>query len=115
MQLPATQTRSIIDSCQAFSGAALLRHNALFVTAASILGFALSPIAAVAGVMALWRLAADVGWAGAFFTAEGLLSRYQLWVAFSVVAQVSALVLDRWVAADQRRAASLLLRHRAID
>ena len=105
MQLPATQTRSIIDSCQAYSGAAFLRHYPLFVTAASISGFALSPIAAVAGVMGLWRLAADLGWAGAFFAGEGLLSRYQLWVAFAVVAQSSALILDRWVA-SQRRPAS---------
>jgi hypothetical protein len=105
MQLPATQTRNITDSSQACAGAAFLRQSPLFVTAASISGFALSPIAAVAGTMGVWRLGADLGWAGAFFVDEGLLARYQLWLAFAVVAQSSAFILDRWVA-SQRRPAS---------
>jgi hypothetical protein len=77
----------------------LLRSAPLFVASASVL--VLTPVALLAGVLGVWRLAADPGWTNGFFIAHGVLSRYQLWFAVSIGAQMSALVLNRWVAGQQ--------------
>jgi len=58
----------------------------------------LTPIAVLAGVLGVWRLGADPGWTNDFFITHGLLSRYQLWFAFAIAAQSSALLLNRWAA-----------------
>ncbi len=75
-----------------------MRSSVLLVTWVSMSGLVLTPIAVLAGVLGAWRLAADPGWTSNFFIADGLLSRYQLWLAVAICAQTSALILNRWVA-----------------
>ena len=75
-----------------------MRPSAQLVTWVSMSGLILTPIAVLAGVLGVWRLAADPGWTSNFFIADGLLSRYQLWIAVAICAQTSALILNRWVA-----------------
>ena len=76
--------------------------HALLMASASMSGLVLTPVAVLAGVLGAWRLGADPGWTTNFFIADGVLSRYQLWFAVAVAAQVSALVLDRWVSNHSR-------------
>lgn len=71
---------------------------ALFVAAVSILEVVLTPVAVLAAALGAWRLSADPGWTSTFFIAGGLLSRYQLWFAVAMAAQMSALFLNRWPA-----------------
>jgi hypothetical protein len=66
--------------------------------AVSMSGLALTLLAVVAGALGVWRLGVDPGWTGPFFVAGGLFSRYQLWFAFAIAAQTSAIILNRWVA-----------------
>jgi len=66
--------------------------------AVSMSGLALTLLAVVAGALGVWRLGVDPGWTGPFFVAGGLFSRYQLWFAFATAAQISAFILNRWVA-----------------
>ena len=68
-----------------------------FVDSVSIWGYVLTPIAVVAGVLGAWRLGADLGWTSKFLVADGLLSRYQVWFAIAIGAQMSASILNRWV------------------
>ena len=75
-----------------------IQFSELVVASASMSGFALKPVALLAGALGVWRLAADPGWTSAFFIADGLLSRYQVWFAVAVGAQTSALALNHWVA-----------------
>jgi hypothetical protein len=61
-------------------------------------GLFLTLLAVLAGALGTWRLGVDPGWTSPFFIASGLWSRYQLWFAVALVAQISAFVLNRWVA-----------------
>jgi hypothetical protein len=54
-----------------------------------------SPIAFTAYVMAAWRLGADMNWLGEFVISQGLLSRWQVWLALAVAAQICAQQLSR--------------------
>ena len=56
----------------------------------------LSPAALVAFVLALWSLAADLGWSGAFGIREGWFSRWQAWLLISILLQAIALILNRY-------------------
>ncbi len=57
--------------------------------------FLLGPVAAVVYAIAAWRFAADMNWFGEFFIADGLFSRWQVWLALAVAIQVSAQQLNR--------------------
>jgi hypothetical protein len=48
--------------------------------------------------LGVWRLGADLGWAGAFFINRGLLSHWQVWFALAAFTQVSSLYVNRLVA-----------------
>ena len=61
-------------------------------------GLGLTLVAVLAGALGTWRLGVDPGWTSPFFIAAGLFSRYQLWFAVAIVAQTSAIILNRWVA-----------------
>jgi hypothetical protein len=65
---------------------------------APISGLMLTAVAALAGMLGIWRSGADPGWTTRFFIAGGLFSRYQLWLAIAIGAQASAFMLERWVA-----------------
>lgn len=69
----------------------------LLVWSASMSGLLLSMISVLTAVLGAWRLGADLGWAGAFFVADGLLSRCLLWFAVAISAQGCSCVLNLWV------------------
>ena len=55
----------------------------------------LSPASAVALLMALWRLACDLGLAGRFAVPQGLFSHWQVWMALAIILQVLDMKLGR--------------------
>ncbi len=69
------------------------------------LGFAalLTPAALIAAVLALWRLGADMDWAGEFAIPAGWFSHWQVWVAVAVALQVMAMKLNDWGRGSRRR------------
>lgn len=77
------------------------------IAVASISGFVLTPVALLAAVFGAWRLGADPGWTSDFLIVDGLFSRYQMWFAVAIGAQISALILNRWVASRERNAPEL--------
>jgi hypothetical protein len=56
----------------------------------------LPPTAFSAAVLALWRIAADMNWAGSFAIASGIFSHWQVWLACAVVLQLCARALNRY-------------------
>jgi hypothetical protein len=56
----------------------------------------LTPAAVVAFVMGLWRVCADLGWAGAFLIADGLFSHWQVWIALSIALKMLSSTLIAW-------------------
>lgn len=57
--------------------------------------FLLGPVAATVYAIAVWRFAADMQWFGEFFIADGLFSRWQVWLALAVATQMAAHQLRR--------------------
>lgn len=57
----------------------------------------LSPLAALAALMACWRFGADAGWTDAFFLTDGFLFHWQAWLALAIGIQWMAVRLDRVV------------------
>jgi len=60
------------------------------------LGSLLTPAAVMASVLGLWRLAADMKWAGAFAITTGLFSHWQVWLGCAAVLQWIAWSLNRY-------------------
>jgi len=56
----------------------------------------LTPAAVVAGVLALWRIGADMRFASAFAIREGLFSHWQVWVAVALFLEFVSIVLNRY-------------------
>ena len=83
---------------QAGEPAALLNGSPALLSAVGFSWLALELFAALAAAFGAWRLGIDPGWTNGFFWTDGILSHYQLWFAFAVVAQISALKLNRWAA-----------------
>ncbi|MEO8126885.1 MAG: hypothetical protein ABJF23_14705 [Bryobacteraceae bacterium] len=52
--------------------------------------YLLKPVALLAYVLSVWRLGADLGWTGQFFISHGLLSHWQVWLAFAIATQLTA-------------------------
>lgn len=69
---------------------------------APVLGYMLAPVIATGYAMAAWRFAADVKWLGEFFISDGLLSRWQVWLAIAVATQALAHQLNRARRPDDR-------------
>lgn len=67
---------------------------------ASVVGSLMSPLALVGYVLALWRLGADLNWVGEFFIAQGLFSRWQVWLAVAIATQLAARELNKRARAD---------------
>ena len=70
-------------------GPALARHLALSCAALLI------PISLMAYVLGFWRLASDMGIAGAFVF-SGFFSHWQIWIVTAVTLQGTASVLTRY-------------------
>lgn len=61
---------------------------------APALSWLLSPLTLTGYALALWRLGADLDWAGDFFIADGLLSKWQVWLALAAATQIAAYRLN---------------------
>jgi hypothetical protein len=70
-------------------GSALARHLALSCAAL------VTPLSLMAYVLGFWRLASDMGMAGAFVF-SGLLSHWQIWIALALSLHSSAFLLNRY-------------------
>jgi hypothetical protein len=60
------------------------------------IGALLPPLAFTAGVLAAWRIAADLKLAGSFAIANGLFSHWQIWMAAAVLLGMCARLLNRY-------------------
>ena len=69
---------------------------------APVLGFLITPFALTGYVLAFWRLGADLNWLGEFFITKGLLSRWQVWLAIAIAAQLLANQLNRFGGSDDQ-------------
>ncbi len=63
---------------------------------ANILVALLTPAALVALVLGIWRVCADLGWAGPFFIADGFFSHWQVWIALSIGLKMLSSTLIAW-------------------
>src|SRR5689334_15150121 len=61
----------------------------------SFVGVFLTPFALMEAALGFWRLGADLGWAGAFFIDEGMLSHWQVWFALAAFTQTASVYLKR--------------------
>jgi hypothetical protein len=59
-------------------------------------GALLTPAAAMAGVLGLWRIAADLNWTGSFAIPSGVFSHWQVWLGAAALLQLCARVLNRY-------------------
>ena len=56
----------------------------------------LTPGAAVAAALALWRIGADLDWANSFAIPSGIFSHWQVWLGAAVALQFCARILNRY-------------------
>jgi len=68
---------------------------------AASLGALLTPVAAMAAVLGVWAVAADLGWTGAFAIATGLFSHWHVWFLLAAGLQTVAHLLHRYSAAGE--------------
>jgi hypothetical protein len=64
----------------------------------------LTPAAALAWVLALWRIAADLNWTGSFAISAGLFSHWQVWLGAGILLQVCAHLLNRYAKSEETAA-----------
>ncbi|MBZ5725586.1 MAG: hypothetical protein LAP87_11365 [Acidobacteriia bacterium] len=64
----------------------------------------LTPGAVLAAVLGLWRIAADLDWAGSFAIPSGPFSHWQTWMGTAVGLQAGARVLTRYGKRQDRAA-----------
>ena len=62
----------------------------------------LTPAAAMALVLGLWRIAAGYNWTGSFAISSGFFSHAQVWLATAAVLQLFAHVLNRYGKNEER-------------
>ena len=60
----------------------------------------LTPAAVMAAALAVWGLASGPNWASNFAIHTGLLSHWQVWLAFAVLLQTGSHLLNRYGRAD---------------
>lgn len=73
------------------------RSNRKFALATAAL---LTPAAVMAAVLAVWRIAADMKWAGSFAISSGFFSHWQVWLAAAILLQLCSRVLNRYGRGD---------------
>jgi hypothetical protein len=79
-----------------FEGAFALITQGFSRQLADVLVALLTPSAVVALVMALWRVCADLGWAGTFLIADGFFSHWQVWLALSIGLKLISSTMIAW-------------------
>ena len=73
--------------------AARRRRNQRIALAVAAL---LTPGAAVAAALALWRIGADLDWANSFAIPSGIFSHWQVWLGAAAALQFCARLLNRY-------------------
>ncbi len=63
---------------------------------APVVSSLMTPVALVGYMLAFWRIGADLNFAGEFFITQGLLSRWQVWLALAILTQAAARELNRF-------------------
>ena len=63
---------------------------------ADVLIALLTPAALVALAMGVWRVGADLGFAGTFLIAEGFFSHWQVWIVLSIGLKLLSSTLLAW-------------------
>jgi hypothetical protein len=63
---------------------------------ASMAAALLTPAAAMALILGVWRLGSDLGWTGEFAIPRGLFSHWQVWIAMAGILQTCASILNRY-------------------
>jgi hypothetical protein len=58
----------------------------------------LKPASLAAFLLAFWRFSADLGWTSEFMFTDGILSRWQLWLAFGFAMLAGESALSRRLA-----------------
>jgi hypothetical protein len=71
---------------------------------ASAFGALLAPVAAMAAVLAFWRIAADLKLAGSFGISTGVFSHWQVWLAAALLLQLCARLLNRFAKGEDHTA-----------
>ena len=56
----------------------------------------LTPAAAVAAALALWRIGADLEWANSFAIPSGIFSHWQVWLGAAAALQFCSRILNRY-------------------
>jgi hypothetical protein len=51
--------------------------------------------------MSVWKILADLGWAGKFFLSSGIWSHWQLWIASAVAGQLVSFRLARGLSRER--------------
>jgi hypothetical protein len=46
-------------------------------------------------ILGAWKIFSELGWAGAFFLADGTFSHWQVWLALGILAQLVSFRLNR--------------------
>ena len=62
---------------------------------ASAIGTLMMPAVLMAYILGVWRLASDLGMAGAF-TISGLFSHWQVWIAMAALLHIASASLNRY-------------------
>ena len=68
----------------------------------NILVALLTPAALVALAMGLWRVSADLDWAGAFPITTGFFSHWQVWIGLSAALKMLSSALLAWDARTRK-------------
>ena len=92
----ATTSESTIKLQVWFESAVVFITQTFSRQLANILVALLTPAALVALVMGIWRVCADLGWAGAFLITDGFFSHWQVWIALSVGLKMLSSTLIAW-------------------
>jgi hypothetical protein len=64
----------------------------------------LVPVAVMASVLGIWRLAADLKMAGDFAIPSGLFSHWQVWIASAIALVILSRLLNRYGQGDDTAA-----------
>jgi hypothetical protein len=56
----------------------------------------LTPSAAIAAALALWRIGADLNWANSFAIPSGIFSHWQTWLGAAAALQFCSRILNRY-------------------
>ena len=56
----------------------------------------LTPAAAIAAALGLWRIAADLNWASSFAIPTGVFSHWQVWLGAAAALQFCSRILNRY-------------------